>query len=61
MTVPLGDLVVCLDVTDLDANVSFYQGMGFEIIDQTPGKAMLFLQPIVENRCAFPIWLRQAD
>jgi hypothetical protein len=35
--------------------------MGFEIIDQTPGKAMLFLQPIVENRCVFPIWLRQAD
>jgi catechol 2,3-dioxygenase-like lactoylglutathione lyase family enzyme len=61
VTVPLGDLVVCLDVTDLDASVSFYQGMGFEIIEQAPGSTMLFSEPVVENRFAFPIWLRQAD
>ena len=61
VTVPLGDLVVCLDVTDLDASVSFYQGMGFEIIDQTPASVTIFSPPAREDRSAFPIRLRQAD
>ena len=61
VTVGLGDLVVCLDVTDLDASVSFYQGMSFDIAHQAPGSVMVFSQPAVESRYPFPIWLRQAD
>ncbi len=61
VTLPLGDLVVCLDVTGLNASVSFYQGMGFEIIDQTPASVTIFSPPAREDRSAFPIRLRQAD
>jgi catechol 2,3-dioxygenase-like lactoylglutathione lyase family enzyme len=61
VSLPLGDLVVCLDVTDLDASVRFYRGMGHEIIDQTPVSATLFTRPARENRYSFPTRLRQAD
>ena len=44
-----------------DASVSFYQGMGFGIIDQTPASVTNFSPPARENRHAFPIRLRQAD
>jgi len=58
---PLGDLVVCLDVTDLDASLAWYRGMGFEVTDDTPASATVFSPPARENRYAFPIRLRQAD
>jgi catechol 2,3-dioxygenase-like lactoylglutathione lyase family enzyme len=62
VTLPLGQLVVCLDVKDLDASVSFYRGMGFEIIDdQTPVSVTLFSRPARENRLAFPVRLHQAE
>ncbi|MBT3269761.1 hypothetical protein HN371_21630 [Candidatus Poribacteria bacterium] len=61
VTVPLGDLVVWLDVTDLDASVSFYQGMGFGIIDQTPTSVAIFSQPARDDPSALPIRLREAD
>lgn len=60
VSLPLGDLVVCLDVTDLSESVSFYRGMGFEIIDQTSESAILFSRPAREDRFAFPVRLRQS-
>ncbi len=60
VTLPLGDLVVCLDVKDLSASADFYRGMGFELVDRTPEAATLFPRPVRETRYTFPVRLRQA-
>jgi catechol 2,3-dioxygenase-like lactoylglutathione lyase family enzyme len=60
-TLPLGDLVICLDVTDLAASVSFYLGMGFKVAAQSPASATLSSRPARANRYYFPVRLRQAD
>lgn len=60
VSLPLGELVACLDVTDLSESMSFYRGMGFEIIDQTSEFAILFSRPAREDRYAFPVRLRQS-
>lgn len=59
-SLPLGQLVVCLDVTDLNASTSFYRGMGFAFIDQSQNSAMLFSRPARKNRYAFPLRLQLA-
>ena len=56
----LGDLVVCLEVTDLPTSVSFYRGMGFAVIGEAEDTATLFAAPARRNPHAFPLRLRQA-
>jgi len=59
VNLPLGKLVACLGVTNLDESVSYYRGMGFSIIDQGPDSATLFSRPAREDRYAFPLRLRR--
>ena len=57
---PLGQLVVCLGVTDLAASTSFYRGMGFSTLEETPVSTTLFSRPPRPNLYSFPLRLRKA-